>query len=386
MGTEGFIRNVVYYDDAHKIQAMGDNSGNLVFQRAVSLLFDNPLIHLGLAGVPYRSFGSWSDCKYLVFPAANHLRENADWSKLSEFLSLQKLPLIVLGLGVQGKHGESEEETIRSIVSDENILQFVSVIKEKAILITVRGELTKKICAILGLNGVISLGCPSITLNSNVKLGNVIDRKIKSISNVGRFALTAIGPFSVKGDHKKLSLERWLLAQLFQRDGLYIQQSDGVDMFKAFNRRHPDKGSSFYSELPNLLAPNINKSIFWDFLRKKGRFFTDFRDWMFYMKDMDLCIGQRFHGNVVGMISEIPTVFLSFDKRTDELIRRCKLPTLDADTITSGRSIEDCLKNVIFCPDDFDANRMDIAKRYVNVFRGLDLKPSRSLLHLANEL
>ena len=89
-----------------------------------------------------------------MFPASNHLRLGTDWSQLNNFLEGVNKPLIVLGLGAKSPKIGGEMETILALKADPSVQRMVDIFRERAILVTVRGAYSQKVCAELGLDVV----------------------------------------------------------------------------------------------------------------------------------------------------------------------------------------------------------------------------------------
>ena len=52
------------------------------------------------------------------------------------------------------------------------------------------------------------------------------------------------------------------------------------------------------------------------FLSRHGRVFTQYQDWIDYMKQRSFCFGTRIHGTVAALIAGTPAVLIVHDSRT----------------------------------------------------------------------
>jgi len=233
LGTSGAIENSKTLPIKERMQIAGINTGNLAFQRAAAKIFANDRHFIGRSGVDYNDPSAYRGIDYLVFPAANHLRLNADWTGLTSFLKNSPAPLIILGLGAQAKALEGDEASIDALCKDDNVLRFVEVLQKKAALVTVRGAFTKSVCDAMGLENTLPLGCPSLFLNDDPKMGVRIERQIQSLANDAdeaplKFGLAAAAPNEITEGSPLRPVEQWLFSNLVAGNGLYIQQSGGL--------------------------------------------------------------------------------------------------------------------------------------------------------------
>ncbi|MEM1434660.1 MAG: hypothetical protein AAGG11_11435, partial [Pseudomonadota bacterium] len=158
LGSTGRILNRHSVDATEKLNLLGQNSGNLVFQYAANGLFAGPIVNVARSELPYRKFSTIPDVGALVFPAANHIRLGADWTSLSGFLRRSRVPLIVLGLGAQAPDLDGRLDVIDQLRADATLMDFIAALREKAAFISVRGHYTQTVCQALGLRDVEVLG------------------------------------------------------------------------------------------------------------------------------------------------------------------------------------------------------------------------------------
>jgi hypothetical protein len=106
--------------------------------------------------------------------------------------------------------------------------------------------------------------------------------------------------------------------------------------------------------------------------------FFNANSWMDYSKKFDLSIGTRLHGNMLAFQSEVPSIFLSHDSRTSELVDIMALPKCSLNSL-SFISYDELFDKVSFSGIDYDLNRVKIAKQYVDIIRKCGLNTSTEL-------
>lgn len=387
LGTPGYIRNQSRFDDDNLLKVLGNNSGNLIFQYAVSSFIKNKKVHISPSENDYSELELVNKCSHLIFPAANHLRLGADLSNLNNYLEGIDKPLIVLGLGAQSASLNGELDLISNLKKDAEIMRFIRILRDKGVIVSVRGEYSRKVCAELGLHDVLVLGCPSVWLNPNPKLGEIIEHKLIRFNqnfSKNRLAVTAAAPFEIYEDQHKKNLERLLFDFLRQNEGIYVQQSGGVVSMQASNGKWSYIKDEAKKSIAKVIAPDIKFDDFVKCYTKKSRFYTDARNWKFDLELMELSIGTRLHGNMAAIAGGVPGIIIAHDSRTNELAKTMKLPQISSEDFLNSKNIKTAISKVKFCGKEFDAWRAKTAVELSTAFHKESIELDSSLTKIAN--
>lgn len=386
MGTPGFVRDPQRFDMPELLTVLGANSGNLMFQRAATLLMGGDHIHVGRSETPYNEAKGLGRAKYLVVPAANHLRLGADWTGFSNFLERAKPPLIVLGLGAQSPKLGGEQATVQALKADPQVARLAAIIRDKAAFVSVRGPYSRDVCAAFGIDDVAVLGCPSALLNPDPRAGAKMAAKLATLKASGEvplFGLTAAAPFEIQRDTHKRALEQKLFAFLYERGGLFIQQSGGPETIHAAGPDHRKASKSAREVIKSVISADLPDEAFWDFMARRGRFYISVRDWLKEVAHLDLMLGTRLHGNMAAIAAGTPGVVIAHDSRTGELTDTMRLPSLTMDDVMSAASAVDMVQAIRFDGTAFDAWRQRTARTLSDKFAALGVPASAHLQRLA---
>lgn len=384
LGTHGGIDSPGSYDLDELIKIAGLNTGNFAFQRAANELIGAEKICFGPSGVNYTETKRLRECDYLVFPAANHMRMNADWTGLSNFIRNAPVPLIILGLGAQAPHAGGSDEIIQEMLGDANLQDFADALKKKAVLVTTRGAFSQRVCEAFELPNVRQLGCPSLLLNGNPTLGQELGDRLAEANAAARyralkFVMAAESPFAVKHDSRKRTTEQTVFDWLVKGDGLYVQQSGGRNVM-AFARANLDQVTlNVFFSIKEILAPGMTLDAFSKFMCKRQRLFWSVDEWQAAVKPFELSVGPRLHGNMIAISQTVPAIFLPHDSRTSELVETMRMPYVPQEVVATCDTMADLLDNVVFDADTFDRNRTEIAQAYRNIFTKLGIAPGDRL-------
>ena len=380
LATPGFIPDAENRLTSDLIKLIGANSGNLLFQFAVDRLIGGSKVHVWAGGISYSDKQAYAGSDLCIMPAANHLRAGADWKAFAQYLSRIPVPLIVLGLGAQAPLGATPSQTIDTLKRDEGVMALVEVLAKKSIYTSVRGEFSRAVADGLGLRDTEILGCPSILLNPEPKLGQVISNKLSRLTP--RFwrrdpvvAISAAAPFEFSAPGWR-AVERQLFKWVHACNGIYVQQSGGVAMLDLALKRFSDLPVGLFAEIHRALAPSLPAAEFKNFISERQQLFFSAQDWINQLGAVDAVIGTRLHGNLAGIAAGLPAVFVANDARTEEVIAWSSLPSLSAQDVLEADKLSTALAKVQFDQHAFDSKRLATAKAFASAMTKVGVKIS----------
>ena len=375
LGSPGAIAEAETLSLEALLARLGANSGNLMFQRAAPRLFAHPARHLTTLSGP-EAEATLAGAKALVLPMANHLRLGTDWTGLAARLAQLDVPIVVLGLGAQAPSAEGEAATIAALEKDPSVGALAAALREKAVLVTVRGPFSQRVCEALGLTGTLPLGCPSLFLEPRAELGRSIAWRLGKAREKGeaaRIALAAAAPFEITRDEAKCAAERVLFAAMVRGDGLYVQQSGGTAAAAMAKGVFAEVSLAATLSIRRILAPDMSLDAFVELMRRRGRLFSDAGRWIDAVKPFDAVLGTRLHGAMAALAAGIPGIVVTHDARTAELVDTMALPTLTLGEVIETPRLEDLFARTRFDADAFDAGRRRIAAGLVDAFARVGL-------------
>lgn len=255
------------------IDSVGGNTGNLVFAESIkeNCTFD---LESQFPGVANEWIELGNKNVFSIFSASNFLNPCATWiEELIPFFEKMKMNITFVGLGAQANLNQCPQEVVNSLSSKQ--IYLFKLVSERARSIGVRGEFTAACLEKMGIKNIDIIGCPSI------------------------FSNQAIYPVLKQGSLHKV---------------LYTADKSKEKIYS--------------------LAKNVNaeliKQVYSDGEEGEPIFF-DFQKWNEYIQERKytFAFGSRFHGNVMALRNGIPTLWITHDWRTLELVRYLHLPYLD---------------------------------------------------------
>ena len=118
-------------------------------------------------------------------------------------------------------------------------------------------------------------------------------------------------------------------------------------------------------------------------IEESSRFYSSFSTWSEEIREYDICLGTRMHGNMIGISEELPSIVITHDSRTEELASLMGVPRISAKSALDCGTISEIASKCNFDPVYFDHNRRIVSKIYVDAFKTLGLEPSKGLLSIA---
>lgn len=375
--TVAFLaRNVGQLDSAHMMSAeqimreSGLNLGNLAFWYAARAMIEDDIV---LVDWSTKASSIPKEIKAFIIPAANFLNPTADLTSLAALVRDVDKPVLLWGIGAQ-----SETESEIPVLQD-SVIDFLTETSIRTDHICVRGEYSAKVCRHYGIENVKVLGCPSILINRDKKLGVKIQQKLENVS----IRNTAVHAACVKDS--LTSVERELVKLIKLNTGSsYIMQ------------RPPELIKLCYSEPLNTEEKEyVNKCIRFfafegladleKFIKTVGYVPVGVESWLSYLRPFSCAVNTRIHGTILSLMAGIPAVCICHDTRTRELAQLMKIPHVSTKQFIELRfDLRAVFRQTNFDGAVFDNSRLKIAAEYRNMIISNDLLPSQHLVDLAS--
>lgn len=344
--------------------SLNENSGNIVHGTAPQKLFGNTITSLDPTWRRFDSSGSFRNfvadhCSHIIITCANLFRVG-DFSESSRerykhferSLKGYTKPLIIFGLGAQAPTGTKVD---RSKLPPEAI-QCLNTALEVSTAISVRGEFTRSVVesAVGSLEDkVFTTGCPSFYTNPRGlnTLRNSLQEKGRSISTA---AVNVT-------DYRRA--EDIALVRAAVENGHFIVEPQSRILYnlkRSAHRQDPFPETSKWENL-QFLANAYSRESLQQYFTSKLKFFRHIDPWLDFNRSyVDFTLGTRFHVNMASALSGVPTVWLTHDARTSELVDALHLPSAPLKAVRK-KSIDQ-----LFEEADFDAFISAVPRKFAD--------------------
>lgn len=330
---------------------MGSNSGNLVYQHSVIrtlLTEENEIFADGYLIDPMQAEQINADYDAYILPLADAFRHDfrkklRDYAELFNRLTI---PVYVIGVGLRAPYEPNLKE---GFAFDEDVKAFVSAVLNKSQMIGLRGQITADYLTRLGFQAETDhtvIGCPSL-----YTFGDTLRIKPLKLDSQAFISVNA----------SNVSFKRV------------------VDFLENITHTYPNHCfvPQVYRELsltylggPSIrgTAPNYPHKITSDLYKSgKVKFFLNAATWFEYIKQADLSIGTRLHGNIVATINGTPNITIVQDARMRELADYHQLTAVSVQELHAGTKLTDLVEQV-----DFHSAEKVHAARFAHFIAFLD--------------
>ena len=371
----GFNELVWGYSDFQKYNSA--NSGNLLFNFAINQL-------VRLEGGKYL----WSTRaeeingakSNLLIPMANNIGPHMDILKQGPRLDGVEVNAVVIGIGAQWPLSGSQEDKV-----PEGTIKWLRKVASMSEVpnISVRGQVTLDFFRKIGLSdSAIALGCPSLLVNPNRKLGEILCEKAKKMSAAGPVVAGVSAGNQYLANLGKL--EKWLIKIAEGPGSRYIVQHPKqlISIAEGYENDVSDEErelvrSRWFTDY------SISEMEAW--FKRHSTTYTSIPQWIMDCRKYDMMVGTRIHGVQMGIQAGTPSVCLYIDSRTKELCEMMRIPHYSALDFQKSPDIK-ILIGLIKEWDwgEFDLNRLEIARKTHDFFTANNLVVSNHLIDLVS--
>lgn len=301
------------------------NRGNMIHAEAPARLFlrDREGSAYGNLARLHKSLGDRyaeriaENFDVIILSMANFLRPKQDVGSLGEALKALdgKVPFIVLGAGLQGRHKLSDLKP--------GTIDTIAIFNEQAAVFGVRGTETRDWLHKNGFTRAEVLGCPSLYVYPQ-SIMQMDSAPARAKGNAAR-VITA-GHLSIRANAiVRRGLE--LAAALKGVEASYVMQDEFLDYGDIV------KQANLYNDGNSQIDAGVLNAWFADRFKIDVNFaryyyFNESGAWRQASLNHDVYIGDRFHCGVAALQAGVPAIFLKEDNRVGELTDYFGLPAL----------------------------------------------------------
>ncbi len=252
-----------------------------------------------------------------VFASANLLRPGYSADLEAEVFAKLKMPVVVMGIGIQRKEGLKD-------LLPAGTLQFLEVLRQKESFFLTRGYFTAEFLREQGMKFVKPTGCPSLYFAPNE-----MKRSLSALANPGLAEAQKIAFGGYLGSVADTIVDAHAL---LKPDSVasYVVQDEVVAYNLALTG---DDNDIVYDRASGRLtgATEYKHSEKWQ-RKSELLVYFDTNQWRGAMSSRDLCFGRRFHGCIIGMQAGTPALMIAVDDRMREMLEFIGFPYIEAAT------------------------------------------------------
>lgn len=298
-----------------------------------------------------------ANCSAVVLRGSNYFHRHMDWLQAEEVFARITVPIVCFGCGIQVPDGSPLALTAAQI-------RMLHLLADKAAWVGVRGTRSAEQLADFGVKNVKVIGCPTLFRYRDPGLGiHGFDYNAakKVAFNVRR---------EVNGDYatnprQYLLRHRGIMDHFIKPKEVTIMTHGEIEekIFAFGFTEHMAKAEAtlraqgwFHGDDDPVLK-----------LYRERIFYSDYvRDYDAFTRSQDLVTGYRLHGNLIALSNGVPSFYIVYDDRTEEICETFSIPHFDA------RKEAPFSQDLLRTPDLFDRFNAAVPRNYQTMRRFLE--------------
>jgi hypothetical protein len=325
---QGLIYNrdsVRFWDDGNPVEdaKYAYNSGDMFVTEASLKLMDFDHVESVLIDAPVSDEDMArynAEFDYCVFRGSNCVHSEMVWGNVATFIEKIKLPIIAFAIGAQAPR-------YQKITLSEETKRILGRIADQSVSIGVRGPFTAEVLNDHGIRNIDVIGCPSFMRHNNPNL-RIDLGPLDAVRNVG-FSLTrSLDKMYADNVARGLLIQREIILDLARRHNLTIVSQSEIPE-KIYYHRILDRLDEAYNELVDTGWFQGKDDPMVRLYERRMFFGASALDYEVLMRNLDLMVGTRLHGNAMAVANGKPAIYVTLDSRLRELVDLLGLPRHD---------------------------------------------------------
>ena len=314
---------------------IGDNTGNLIYQYGVmrALMTADDVEFVPDRYQMTAADADWvnENCSAYVIPLADAFRpNNNDITRITKLVRKLRIPCVVIGVGLRSALASSADEEREF---DGQVKEFVAAVLEKSSSVGVRGYNTGAYLEHLGFREgehFTVTGCPSLyAYGGNLQLRDLDLHENSFVSvNMNVYAAAKTSAFL-----QRILSERENSVYIAQR----INELKTLYLAEPYLDKLPKEPDSH--PYPRHITDEL-------YAHDRIRVFTRAIEWIDFLRQADLSVGARIHGNITALLAGTPAVVIPRDSRMAELAEYHAVPHVLEPKLDKSWTLEDLLERV----------------------------------------
>jgi len=292
------------HDWPKKFFWVGNNTGNLVFIRALKNIFQPKIFPLW--ELDAGTFRDDPDVSHYITTELIWLTENTTYPHVWKMLEgIGDKPLVPISVGIHGGFD------LRNAHLHSDTVKLLRAIAERAVL-GVRGEYTAAVLERLGILNLKIIGCPSLYVGMNDQFR--VDKKPFRDD-----MKTAVNFRTFYGSLQPAECE--FLTYAANRNLDFVEQTQQELTLENCQNNQPQY--EYFSR----------------WIKKKRQVFFEIEPWVEWIRQFGFSMGSRFHGNVLAIMNGIPALTMVVDGRMQEMTRLFRLPAIRVEEFSMDKPL-----------------------------------------------
>jgi hypothetical protein len=294
-----------------------------VFDSSLKLLdFDN-LDVCNIQSVSAKDIDRYNaEFDFVFLRGSNYIHAEMDWENADAVLPKLKIPILAFGVGAQAP----AKGKLELSPAGRRIWQMIS---ERSTSLGVRGTYTAEVLWDMGIRNVRIVGCPTAFRNNNPDL-RIDLPPLASIRRAGFTVRREVSHQYSPDIERYLTRHRDIIKAMAKRFDIQLMMQGEVEEKHLIWGTPEQKRETWAS----LHADKYVSKWFFDQemeeLYQTKLFYSDVvADYEALVRQKDLVLGYRLHGNLMALANQVPSIYFVYDSRTAEFCETFAIPSYD---------------------------------------------------------
>jgi polysaccharide pyruvyl transferase WcaK-like protein len=259
---------------------------------------------------------------YVFLRGSNYVHKDMNWSRAIEVLKRLRIPVIAWGIGAQapvkGKLELSEEtKTVLRMMADSTAS------------IGVRGAYSAQVLWDIGIRNIRIVGCPTAFRRNDPNL-RIRLPDLDAVRNVGITLRREVSPTYAQDIKRYLTFHRDLVKDLAARFDVTLMAQGEIEEKKMVFGTPEQREEGMAALKANKWVNDWYLDETMEKLHRERLFYSDVvADYEALVQQKDLVLGYRLHGNLMALSNGTPSVYFTYDSRTQEFAETFQIPSYD---------------------------------------------------------
>ena len=260
------------------------------------------------------------DCVFLR--GSNYIHAEMNWENAEEVLPKLKIPVLAFGVGAQAP----AKGKLELSASGKRIWQMIA---ERSTSLGVRGAYTAEVLWDMGIRNVRIVGCPTAFRNNNPDL-RIDLPPLDQVRRVGFTVRREVSQQYSPDIERYLTRHRDIIKAMAKRFDIELMMQGEVEE-KLLMWGTPEQQEETWQKIKS--DERIGRWFIdaeMEALYRSKLFYSDIvADYEALVRQKDLVLGYRLHGNLMALSNQVPSVYFIYDSRTAEFCETFSIPSYD---------------------------------------------------------
>jgi hypothetical protein len=323
-----------YSDFANSIEHYHNIGDAFVFDSSLKLLKFSELDICDIQNVRPGDVDRYNaEYDYVFLRGSNYIHAEMDWENAEAVLPKLKIPILAFGVGAQAPARGKLELSPRG-------RRIWRIIADHSTTLGVRGAYTADVLWSMGVRNIRIVGCPTAFRNNDPEL-RIDLPPLETVKQVGFTVRREVSKTYSPDISKYLIRHRDIIKEMARRFDICLMMQGEIEEKKLLWGDEAQRREAWHALKSNAWCAEWFFDAEVEALYDQKLFYSDVvADYETLVRQKDLVLGYRLHGNLMALANRVPSIYFIYDSRTAEFCETFAIPSYDVYS-DSGLALEE---------------------------------------------